>query len=87
MKVKTIELEDDDENRIAHVTVTMSLPEVVFMAKVIGPMTWAQHDAVAPGGGAAGHGIYDCLAGSVLNRFYDDGVNDAVRDLARGAES
>lgn len=87
MNVKTIELDDNDDDRIVSVTVRLTLPEVVYLAKVTGQTTWAEREGVMPGGGKVGSAIYDCVTGGVLNRYYEDGVNDAVRDLAPGGDS
>lgn len=87
MNVKRIELEDGDDDRISRVTVVLTLPEVVYLAQIIGSTTYDKREEVMRGGGDAGASIYDCLTGAVLNRYYENGVHDAVRDLARGGES
>jgi hypothetical protein len=79
MQIVNIALIDTDT--IDTVTATLTLPEVVFLALLIGRMNPIQENEVMPGGAAAGNGIYDGLA-TVLNRFYEDGAADALRSLA-----
>lgn len=82
MNITNIALVDTDT--VEAVTARMSLPEVVFLATLLGRMTWMEQNEVMPGGAEAADGIYDGVV-SVLNRFYEDGTADALRSLAGGA--
>lgn len=77
MKVKRIDL--DDEEMPERVTVELSHDEATFLAVFLGKLNGAQEEEAMKGGSALGSGIYWGLAGGVFNRFYEDGVDGAVR--------
>jgi hypothetical protein len=54
----------------ATVTVTMTIEEAVWMAAVAGRCY----------GDSPHHTIYGCLVGNVINRYWDDGIDGALRD-------
>lgn len=62
------------------VTVTMTAEEALFVAHFIGGTNNIFREEQMRGGGQIGSDIYDCLTGSVFNRFYEDGVTDALRE-------
>lgn len=51
----------------AKITVTMTLDEVIWIAKIAG-----QQNGTSPH-----YGIYRCLVGDVINRFWEDGIKSA----------
>ncbi|MFD9903936.1 hypothetical protein [Streptomyces sp. NPDC059063] len=75
MNVTQIVLNDDELP--ARLTAELPMTEAAFLARVVGAMTPAEAEAVMPGGGAALNQVYECLS-SLFNRFYDDGVNEAI---------
>lgn len=77
MKVKRIDL--DDEEMPEKILVELTHDEAVFLAVLLGRLRGNQEEAILKGGSALGGGIYDGLAGGVFNRFYEDGVADAVQ--------
>lgn len=77
MKVKRIDL--DDEEMPETVLVELTHDEAVFLAVLLGRLRGNQEEAILKGGSALGGGVYDGLAGGVFNRFYEDGVDGAVR--------
>lgn len=66
--------DDDGDAFPATVTVEMSIADALVIAEIYGQMNGIAHQAT----GATG-GPYDCLVGSVFNRYWDDGVIDARR--------
>lgn len=69
MQLKELSL-DKDEN-LETVTVTMTIQEALWIARVSGQQK----------GESPHSGIFDCLVGAVFDRFWDDGVNDASKDF------
>jgi hypothetical protein len=79
MKVQTIRL-DEDENPDM-VVVEMSSDEAAFIARLCGslsPRDITTFLAEDPRWFRANEDIYESLAGSVFNRFYDDGLDAVV---------
>lgn len=76
MKVKRIDL--DDGEMPERVLVELSHDEAMLTAALLGRLDTAELNEVLPGGAALGADIYDGLAGSLFNRFYGDGVAEAV---------
>lgn len=71
MKIKKMSFADVDaiDNRPETVTVEMDIEEALWIAKVAGMQR-----------GTSPHtGIYLCLVVGVFNRYWDDGVDDAVK--------
>ncbi|MBM9507978.1 hypothetical protein [Actinacidiphila acididurans] len=81
MKVKQITL--DDEEMPERVLLDCSHDEAVLIAALLGRQDAGDLAAVVPHGGRLGAEVYDALAGSVFNRFYDDGVAGAVDAIRR----
>jgi hypothetical protein len=68
MKLENIRFSDGENGAEPEkITVTMTLPEAIWMAKIAGK----QRDE------SPHSGIYDCLIGDVFNRYWDDGVDEA----------
>lgn len=84
MRIVNIEL--DSSELPATVTVVMSAAEAAFIAVACGAYTDRTADSAAPEFShiepRPHHSVYDALVGAVFNRFYDDGIADAVRDIA-----
>lgn len=71
MELKKIELASDEEGDVypSKITVDMDIKEAIWIASVAGKCR-----------GASPHSrIYDCLVGDLINRYWDDGVDDARR--------
>ena len=77
MKVKAIEL--DGEELPSAVTVVMTRDEALYLTLLVGKMSGVQAEEVMDGGGEASAEVYECLTGSLFNRFYEDGAADALR--------
>lgn len=73
---------EDGDTAPTQVTVRMTLAEAVYVTKVLGAMNGIQAEQVMPGGAHASNEIYSCLTGELFNRFWEDGVDDALRGLA-----
>lgn len=72
MKLERITFAPDEEGTPwpATVTATMTIEEAVWMAAVVGECCGeSQHRT-----------IYNCLIGDVINRYWDDGIDGALRD-------
>ena len=51
------------------ITVTMTIEEAIWIAEIAGKQR----------GDSPHLGIYDCLVGDLFNRYWDGGVDDAIR--------
>ena len=71
MKLDNIEF--DKEEELKEITVTMSIDEACWMAKMTGSITNVNSKLHSE--------IYSCLTGAFFNKFYCDGVNEAQRKL------
>lgn len=82
MKLITISFAENGEGDPYpdRVTVEMSKDEALILALLVGMTNDLDRNAMMPGGGALGSDIYDCLVGSVFNRYWEDGVKDALRE-------
>ena len=79
MKVKRIDL--DDEEMPESVLVELSHDEAAYLALLIGKQNSNDMNEVMSGGAVHGGAVYDGLTGSLFNRFYEDGVDGAVRAI------
>ena len=78
MRLRSVIFDDDESPET--ITVEMSVREAAFLAKLIGGRSAADNDLVIPCGGDHGDQIYYCLS-SMFNRFYEDGVDDALESV------
>lgn len=80
MKLNSIQFRQGEAEEGAvplEITVTMSLVEAVVICKVFGGFSEAEFEKrkLPP------IDIYNDLSGDVFNRYWDDGVDDALRDV------
>ena len=75
MNIRSIDLEDGVPSAL---TVTMSADEALFIAAVLGKMNGQQASGILESGDFVQDGIYSALTGLVFNRFYEDGVVEAL---------
>lgn len=78
MKLTNIHLDGDGKPDV--VTVEMTRREAQFIAVVTGQMNPQQAEETLQGSGDASLEIYSALAGSVFNRFWEDGVGESIRE-------
>ena len=71
MKLRTINLDENED--LTTISVDMTIEEACWMAKVSG--------AIANDHSKLHHEIYSCLVGGFFNKFYEDGVNEALHEL------
>lgn len=64
----------------SRITVEMSQDEALLIATMIGKTNHTQRNEMMAGAGVIGSDVYDCLTGNVFNRYWDDGVTDAMRE-------
>jgi len=76
MKVKRIDL--DDEEMPERVTVELTHDEAAYIATMVGKHSFNSAEQVMPGGGYLNSAISDALNGTVFNRFYEDGLAEAI---------
>ena len=79
MKVKQISF--DDEGTPESLIVSMTAREAAIIARVIGTISHDVANEITKGGGESVSSIYDGLVGEFFNRFWEDGINDAIREL------
>lgn len=72
----------DDHSEPEYVSVRLCVEEAALVAKVLGRMAPAEAQEIMPGCGiTAHHQVYETLTGDFFNRFWDGGVDEALRDL------
>jgi len=72
MKLKSITFAEGEEGANPEtVTVEMTILEALWCVKVAGKQK----------GESPHSGIYDCLISDVVNRYWEDGIKDAQREL------
>lgn len=81
MKVRSVTFLDDGEAPET-VTVEMTAREAAFLARLTGRLSHSAAEEIAPGYAADSGRIFGALA-SLFNRFYDDGHDEALRELAQ----
>lgn len=71
MKLDNLEFEFDERVGAVPntVSVTMTIEEALWVAKLAGQTR----------GDGEGSEIYNCLVGDVFNRYFEDGVDDAMK--------
>lgn len=79
MRLKSIWF--DDNQRPATVTVEMTVREAAWLARFNGRLSAAAVDEILPGFREESSAIYSALVGGLFNRFWDDGVNEALREI------
>lgn len=80
MKIRALTFDDDE--KLEDVTATLTAKEAVYIAKLLGRRNGIESEEFMPGGAEVNSSIYDCLSGGVFNLLYDDGVNEAFRELS-----
>ncbi|MBF6358103.1 hypothetical protein IU449_26770 [Nocardia higoensis] len=76
MKVVALTLDDNQLPDTA--TVVLTRAEMQFIAKLIGQHSHESANDVVAGGGRALDSLWDGLTGTVFNRFWDGGLDDAI---------
>lgn len=80
MEINAIQFEQGEEGAIpAEITVTMTLEEAVAIAHVFGDFT----DKDLEDKGLPQTDIYSALTGDVFNRYWDDGLDGARREIGK----
>lgn len=74
MKIRAIALDDDELP--ATITVEMTVDEAGLLAAHLGNTRPKDRNDEIAGFGAVGSDIYEALAGSIFNRYYEDGVRE-----------
>lgn len=82
MRVRSISVGDDGMPET--ITVEMSAREAAWVGRLTGRQSPDTVRELLPGAdfSAENANVYDCLSGEVFNRYYYDGLRDAIRDLA-----
>ena len=68
----------DEEENPDKITVTMSVREAAFIAKVLGGFNGDRAELIQRDGPEVVGEIYSCLTGGFFNRFWDGGVKDVI---------
>ena len=58
----------------------LSVADAATVTKTLEKMSPHQMAEIQPDGANIGCEIYNCLAGELFNRYYDDGVDDYLRN-------
>lgn len=87
MNLLAIEFEPGDDGAVdpSRITVKMTRNEALLIAQVLGHMKGTEQEAMFPGGNSVGTDIYDCLVSDMFNRYWDDGVRDALQEARRAS--
>lgn len=78
---KTIFADSEDLDTPEALTVTLTVREVAFLAKLIEPLNPRQVSEIMPGGDREFDSIYGGLQHLVSDRRWKDGLMDAVREV------
>jgi hypothetical protein len=54
----------------------LTIQEIAYLATLLGQQTGITASAVMPGGDGVNSSIWNSLNGDVINRYYDDGIDD-----------
>lgn len=74
MNIEKIIFNQGEQGAIpCQVTVTMTMDELIWIAKLAGK--------TPAGSMPEGNTIYDSLVGDVINRYWDDGLDGAIQEL------
>lgn len=74
MRLEEIDFQPGEEGAIpAHVTVRMTVQEAAWIGKLVGRLKAHQKPK--------NFDVFGCLIGDVFNRYWDDGVDGAMREL------
>lgn len=80
MKIKTIKMGKKGEP--SKVTVEMTLAEATYIAKFTGKQNGITANEILGGcGDEVNSEVYGALTGDFFNRFWDGGVDEAIRGL------
>ena len=71
LKVLTFTQSDEGEAQPETITVQMTVQEALWIARVSGQQR----------GSSPHNGIYDCLVGDIFDRFWEEGVDGAIRQF------
>lgn len=63
------------------VQVNMSIVEAMYLARLTGTQNGDSNNKVFPGGDVPGSAVYGALIAEVFNLFWEDGVDEAVREM------
>lgn len=77
MKLISIALDSDEmpEKVVAELT----LDEMIWIGRVTGRQSPSSSEELVPGYGLSSQTLYYCAIGSLFNRFWDDGIDGAIR--------
>jgi hypothetical protein len=78
MKIKSIK--HSSEEMPKQVTVSMSIQEFLYLAKVTGAKNHSEADEVIKNGHVYNSSIYDC-ASRLFIQYFEDGIDDAIKEL------
>lgn len=81
MRIRSIAIGDDDMPET--ITAELTAREAAFLAKLTGRMSHSDAEAAVPGFSAESSRVHACLVGDLFNRYYEDGVDDALRELGQ----
>lgn len=76
MRVTRIDYDEEQDPSEVHLVLTHD--ELLFLTTMLGKSTYSEREAVMPGGGELGGGIYDGANRMVWNPYYEDGHAEAL---------
>lgn len=79
MKITAMTLTDYETPVPETVTAVLTIREAAFLARLLGRMTGTQKNEVQSDGNECGSAIWNALAGTVFNPFFEDGYDEVPR--------
>jgi len=71
----------DDDNLPSEVTMSLTLREAVYLARLVGGQSHVSAGGFLPGGGVENDAISDVLTQGVFFPYWEDGVHEAIQGL------
>lgn len=63
------------------VTIELTIHEAAYLAKLVGCLPTDKLEGVVAGCEEISHEIYQCLTGDLFNRYWDEGINGAIKEI------
>lgn len=79
MKFVSIDLDHNQLPKLA--TVTLTRREMQLIAGITGNMSKDDIERLCPGYSEDSYELYNGLVGSLFNRYWDDGLKEAIADV------
>lgn len=77
--MKLINITLNDDQLPAKAVAELTIDEMIWITRVTGRQNFQTAEELVPGFGAASSEVYHCLSGGLFNRFWECGLDGAIR--------